>query len=228
MKSLGNRITGNFNKKDINYKPNRNLEDLINLTCESISYEEYQNSKFSKPPYSFTVLNGSMHWEDSSKISTPQEWLGIYRYAPDYGKHWKSLPVDCFKHCRSGNVLDFGAGVGTPWINIPEEVTLYLYEANLQMANELKEIYQSHHNVIVVTSFKDIKDVKFDYIYSHDVIEHVRYVNEHLDILYYLGNDKNCIYNLLVDVGFSPNHVLNLHKDSILNNFWSSQIAFGK
>ena len=151
MKDLGSRITGNFNKKDINYKPNGNLEDLINLTCESITYEEYQNSKFSKPPYSFTVLNGSRHWEDSSQVSTPQEWLGIYKYAPDYGKHWKSLPVECNNYCESGNVLDFGAGVGAPWVSIPEEVTLYLYEANLQMANELKETYKELLNVIVVT-----------------------------------------------------------------------------
>ena len=92
------------------------------------------------------------------------------------------------------------------------------------MVSKLKESYKSSPNVKIISDFNEIINIKFDHIYSKDVLEHVRYINEHLKILYYLGNN-NCSYNILIDDASSDGHVLNLYPDTVLKTgFWTGEI----
>ena len=158
-----------------------------------------------------------------AKKATIKEWLSIYRHSKEYG-NWE-VNTRTLSETSFGNVLDFGAGVGEPWkiSSINENTHLYLLEANLKMASELEETYKSLNNVTIVTSLQDIKHLKFSLIYSNDVLEHVRYVNEHLDIFWHLG-DTNCLNHHIIDYGLAEGHVLNLHQDTIINKFWENYI----
>jgi hypothetical protein len=203
-----------FNKSEIELTLSQPLLELIELVSNSYTLKEYEDSKFN--PLKF-YGNGINDWGEFNKTTTPTEWLSIYKYSKEYG-NWSSTSKSCNPSWK-GNILDFGAGSGTPWINIHPGMTLYLLEANLFLANGLKETYSTYSNVKVINSLKEVSNIKFDYIYSKDVLEHVRYINEHLNILYYLGN-IDCAYSLEIDEAPSPGHVLNLHKDSIIDSFW--------
>ena len=203
-----------FNKTQIDLSPKQSLSKLINLVSDSLTLKEYEESKFN--PLKF-YGGGPSDWGEFNTTTTPVEWLSIYKYSKEYG-NWSTSTNAC-NPTWEGNVLDFGAGSGTPWNNIPPNVTLYLLEANLILADGLKETYSTYNNVKVITSLKEISNIQFNHIYSKDVLEHVRYINEHLDILYYLGN-ADCTYSLEIDEAPSPGHVLNLHNDSIIDSFW--------
>jgi hypothetical protein len=203
-----------FNKSQIELSPNQPLSKLIDLVSDSLTLNEYEESKFN--PLKF-YGNGPNDWGNFNEITSPIEWLSIYKYSKEYG-NWSTITNPCNPSWK-GNILDFGAGSGTPWSNINPDITLYLLEANLILAKGLKETYNIYDNVKIITSLKEISDIKFDFIYSKDVLEHVRYINEHLDILYYLGN-PDCTYFLEIDESPSPGHVLNLHTDSTMNSFW--------
>jgi hypothetical protein len=204
-------------KKDeiLSFPQVKSLKKLVNLVTNSFTLQEYEQSRFNLLKF---YGNGTNDWEEFNKITTPKEWLSIYKYSKEYG-NWSTITNSC-DSSWNGNILDFGAGAGLPWNNIHSNMNLYLLEANLTIAEKLKETYSSYDNVKVITSFKEILNVKFNYIYSKDVLEHVRYINEHLDILYYLGN-QNCSYNLSIDPAPSGGHVLNLHPDTVINEFWS-------
>ena len=203
-----------FTKTQINLSPKQSLSKLIKLVSNSYSLKEYENSKFN--PLKF-FGNGDSDWGEFNKTTTPIEWLSIYKYSKEYG-NWSTSTNAC-NPTWEGNVLDFGAGSGTPWNNIPPNVTLYLLETNLLLADGLKETYSTYNNVKVITSLKEVSNIKFNHIYSKDVLEHVRYVNEHLDILYHLGN-PDCTYSLEIDEAPSPGHVLSLHPDTTIDSLW--------
>lgn len=201
-----------YNKNKIKkYGNEERLDELINLVSEFSTLEEYKNTSYYKDKnISFKGAGGN--WQNLNAKTTPKEWLSIYRYADEYG-NWKTKPNTCSPQWKNKKVLDFGAGAGTPWEGV-DGVNLYLLEANLHISSLLKKTYEPFSNVKVITTFKELpKDVRFDFIYSKDVLEHVRYINEHLEILYYLGNE-NCDYYLMIDEGPSAGHVINLHEDT--------------
>ena len=111
--------------------------------------------------------------------------------------------------------------------NIPKEIDLFLVEINLAAAEKLKRNYRQNSNVKIVTDLNDIKDIRFDFIYSKDTIEHVRYLNEHLNIFYILGK-PTCRYTIFLDNCPSEGHVYDLHEDTILNKFWLELYKFGR
>ena len=210
-----------FKKENIkDYTPSKSLESLIALVSETMTEEEYQNS-----PYGSQKFYGEVNvedWANNNKEANPRNWLSIYKFDKFYGSNWKSQPKACPQEWK-GNVLDFGAGPGTPWTDIREEFILYLLEANLVIADMLRESYKDYDNVKVVTSLLEVKDIQFNFIYSKEVIEHVRYTNEHFDIFYLLTKPEGeC--KLLIDPSPAPGHVYNLHEDSISNQFWSQYI----
>jgi 2-polyprenyl-3-methyl-5-hydroxy-6-metoxy-1,4-benzoquinol methylase len=210
-----------FKKENIiNFKTINKLENLIKLVTKTLTYKEYQKTDFYK-----MVLpgEGNSDWHKFFNYTTdPITWLSIYKYDKLYGSNWSSNSKS-MNLISKGNILDFGAGSGMPWVHIPDEVTLYLLEINLVLFNKLVENYASYKNVKVINSLNEIKTLKFDFIYSKDVLEHVRYVNEHLEILYHLGNDS-CQYYLDIDSSPAGTHVLNLHDDTIINDFWMKLI----
>lgn len=159
-------------------------------------------------------------WRSKNTTTTPKEWLSIYKYSEEYSVGWYSNPRDASQFEGMTNVMDFGAGVGTPWKNIPANTNLYLYEANLVACKNLKENYKNNSNVKVISSFKNLKNVKFDAIHSYDVLEHVRYLNEHLELFYLLGNN-GCLYHFIIDIGAAGGHVYDLHDDTHLSPDWS-------
>lgn len=206
-----------YNKTEIKeYKPESSLDVLIDLVSKSLTPEEYDKTEFSKMKLQG---NGSSDWHRFfNSTLDPITWLSIYKYDKLYGSNWTTTPKS-MNLISGGNVLDFGAGSGTPWVDIPDTIHLYLLEANLVLFDRLVANYSNNKNVTVINSFYDIKSLKFDYVYSKDVLEHVRYVNEHLDILYYLGNEQ-CSYYLDIDTASAGTHVLNLHLDTTINDFW--------
>ena len=211
-----------YNKNQIKkYGNEEKLDELINLVSEFSTLEEYKNTSYYKDK-NINFKGGGGNWQDLNAKTTPKEWLSIYRYADEYG-NWKSKPNTCSPLWKNKSVLDFGAGSGTPWEGV-SGVNLYLLEANLGLSSLLKKTYEPFPNVRVITTFKELpKGIRFDFIYSKDVLEHVRYINEHLEILYYLGNE-NCDYNLIIDNVPSGGHVINLHEDTIIKtNFWSDK-----
>ena len=162
-----------FNKSEIELTLSQPLLELIELVSNSYTLKEYEDSKFN--PLKF-YGNGINDWGEFNKTTTPTEWLSIYKYSKEYG-NWSSTSKSCNPSWK-GNILDFGAGSGTPWINIHPGMTLYLLEANLFLANGLKETYSTYSNVKVINSLKEVSNIKFDYIYSKDVLEHVRYIRQ--------------------------------------------------
>jgi hypothetical protein len=210
-----------FKKEDVvGVKTTNKLENLIKLVTKTLTYEEYEKTDFSRMQL---PGEGASDWHKFfNRTTDPATWLSIYKYDKLYGSNWysNSKPMDLISE---GNVLDFGAGSGTPWISVPDNVTLYLLEVNLVLSNKLIENYSGYKNVKVVNSLDEIKTLKFDFIYSKDVLEHVRYVNEHLEILYHLGNES-CQYYLDIDSAPAGTHVLNLHDDTIISDFWMKYV----
>jgi len=207
----------------------KSLDELINLVDKSLTLEQYKKFR-SKKNYNFIGEGYNQRWNDCNLNATPEEWLSIYKYSDEYNNFKQApnrIPQEWVKgHNVWGsnfkNILDFGAGPGEPWSikSIDSNVNLYLLEANLSIANNLKEKYKwDCDNVHVVTSFQEIKHIKFNYIYSRDVIEHVRNLNEHLDLLYHLGAEDAC-YFYKIDGQPNPVHVLHLHNDTKINDFW--------
>jgi hypothetical protein len=193
------------------------VRELISLVSDSYTAEEYEKSRFDTLKL---YGNGPNDWGELNKTITPKEWFSLYRYSKEYG-NFTTITNSYNFNVRQGNVLDFGAGSGLPWVDIPSEVTLYLLEANLVLAERLKNTYSEYTNVKVVTLLEEIADIRFDYVYSKDVLEHVRYINEHLNILYHLGN-LECQYDLMIDTAPSGGHVLNLYGDTTIDSFWTS------
>ena len=239
--------------KSIEELPNENsLGDLLKTVTNWYSpkiWEKIKEEKYSD--YNFCGAGGT--WKNSNQSATSKEWVSIYRHSAIYSDNWLTSTLNLKntlkRHCPSlvetepfinfgpdlltqtgyqpeGNVLDFGAGVGKPWVDIPEKITLFMLEINIAASKKLKEVYKDDTNVRIVTDLNSIKDIRFDWIYSKDVLEHVRHINEHLDIFYILGK-KTCRYNLLIDIGSSRGHVYGLHKDSELNPFWNKLYNYG-
>ena len=211
-----------FNKNEIKpYGDETKLQELLDLVSEYSTLKEYKKfrSKYKNNNY---TGEGASNWNNSNVLCTPKEWLSIYRYADEYG-NWLSKTNTCNPAWKNKTVLDFGAGSGTPWEGV-DDVNLYLLEANLGLSSLLKKTYEPFSNVKIVTTLNELpKDIKFDYIYSNDVLEHVRYINEHLEILYYLGNET-CNYDLIIDEAPSGGHVLNLHEDTKIKTiFWDDK-----
>jgi len=212
-----------YNKNQIKkYGDEKKLNELIDLVSECSTLKEYKKfrSKYKDNNY---AGEGASNWNNSNSLCTPKEWLAIYKYADEYG-NWSSKTQICGPAWKDKTVLDFGAGSGTPWSGDIDGVDLYLLEANLGISSLLKKRYESFPNVKIITTFKELpKDIKFDYIYSKNVLEHVRYLNEHLEILYYLGNE-NCDYWLQIDPNPMGGHVMNLHEDTkIKTQFWNDK-----
>jgi hypothetical protein len=139
-----------FEKNTITSFPQtKSLEELIDLVVDSYTLQEYEQSKFN--PLKF-YGNGPNDWGEFNKITTPKEWLSIYKYSKEYG-NWNTYTNSCDLSWK-GNILDFGAGSGIPWNGISSNINLYLYEANLAIAEKLEDYYYSYKNVKVVTSFK--------------------------------------------------------------------------
>jgi len=214
------RIILNYTKDSIkDYTPSKDLKSLIEMVSEVMSEEEYRQHELNKLKFKG---EGDGDWTNENRTVTSKEWLSLYKYDQHYG-NWRSQPQVC-PSAWKGNILDFGAGSGTPWVEIRDDFNLYLVEANLLLAEGLRESYKNYPNVKVVGSLKEVEDVKFDYIYSKDVVEHVRFVDEHFDIFYMLLN-PNGHCNLLIDASPSGGHVWNLHEDTTPNPFWSQYIS---
>ena len=210
------RLKLNFTKTKSKINPDtRTYEELSNLVLECMPEDEYKKWESKRG----TVGAHSHQWSQFNISTTPKEWLSIYRYSQEYATSWETSTLPC-KDYWNGNVLDFGAGVGRPWEIPSDNINLYMYEANLYMVDILKENYKNQPNVKIVNTFNDIKDIKFNHIFSSDVIEHVRYVNEHLSLLWLLG-DENCQYELIIDKGAAGGHVLYLHLDTNINSWWN-------
>ncbi len=211
------KINLNFLKTKEKTNPDtRTYEELLGLVLEYMPEDEYKKWEGKRGK----VGAYSHEWPEFNNTTTPKEWLSIYRYSQTYAASTiktKSLPC---KDYWNGNVLDFGAGGGKPWGIPSDNINLYMYEANLYMVDFLKENYKNQPNVKIVNTFNDIKDIKFNHIFSCDVLEHVRYINEHLSLLWLLG-DENCKYELIIDVGSAGGHVLNLHADTKINSWWN-------
>ena len=215
------------------------LDSLLKLVTNWYSPKEWEKLRIKKfDDYKFSGVKGI--WKDSNLKTTAKEWLSIYRYSNDYADNWNSDSQnldrlltayeeshEILRYKRKANVLDFGAGVGRPWENIPEEIDLFLVEVNLAAAEKLKTNYRQNSNVKIVTDLNDIKDIRFDFIYSKDTIEHVRYLNEHLNIFYILGK-PTCRYTIFLDNCPSEGHVYDLHEDTVLNKFWLELYKFGR
>ena len=233
--------------KSIEELPNEeSLGDLLKTVTNWYSPKMWKKIKEEKySDYSFSGAGGI--WKNSNQSATSEEWVSIYRHSAIYSDNWLTSTLNLRqmlkRYCPTiveidnmnphptgyqpeGNVLDFGAGVGKPWEDIPEKITLFLLEINIEAAKKLKEEYKDNTNVVIVTDINSIKDIRFDWIYSKDVLEHIRHINEHLDIFYILGK-KTCIYNLIVDIGGAAGHVYGLHKDSKLNSFWNKLYNYG-
>ena len=216
-------MTGRFRlgyKKDSTMKiPNdKSLDELINLIEDSITFDEYVKFK-SKGDFNFPG-EGTGNWNDCNINASPKEWLAIYKFSEEYN-NWAVRDKLSIPQHWDGNILDFGAGSGVPWNpeSIKSDINLYLFEINMSIVNDIKKQYTNFENVHIVSSFQDIKHLKFNYIHSRDVIEHVRHVNEHLDVLYHLGAD-NSYHWYKIDGQPQPGHVLNLHSDTMITEFW--------
>lgn len=92
---------------------------------------------------------------------------------------------------KNKNVLDFGCGCGV--------IFKYLYERNCEITGCENKFYQLSKDIadklkIQLTLYKralsEITDIKFDYIFALDVLEHVQDLNEVIDNFLKLSHEK--------------------------------------
>ena len=170
---------------------------------------------------SFDFTSSGGLWEVISKNNIPSNiWRGIYKHSDQY------FHVDGYNYTHPTDtnikaVLDFGIAC-SPLGVTSDEIEYYFVELNTAMWKYNKEKYQDHKNVHVIQNLSEIPDnVRFDYVQANDSLEHVKYINEHLYVLYYYGN-TDCLYNLRIDEHPGGAHILNISKDTKIDSVWIS------
>ena len=190
----------------------KKIEDTA--TIEEVK-KFYQSEDLYFPPQD---IPGNL-WEYRKKETTPRIWRGVYKYADVYGKsEWKE-PAAKFEYNtdqKNINILDFGAGADRK-PQIYTDKNYYLVELNNWTFYKLKEYYKNMNNVFVFQNLSDVLSVKFDLIWSHDALEHVRLLNEHLNILYRICNRDGILDLHISSQGeCGGGHVYGIFKDSLV------------
>jgi len=163
--------------------------------------------------------NADGNWEYKKEEVSPELWRAVYKYSDEYG----SYPHSTYSYLNEWlntdlNILDFGCG---PNPNIPRQFgcNLYLVELNDKSRELITQNYR-FKNVYCFENLSDVfkLDIKFDVIFTKDVIEHVRYVNEHLYVLYLLCKEDGLFYVHYPYGDHQGNHVSTLYNDTIIRD----------
>jgi len=166
-------------------------------------------------------------WEYRKDEVSPELWRAVYKYSDEYGQFDHSqyddddfgprFAEDDFK------ILDFGCGPnpigwGGPSHNLihTSHCQFHLVELNDFARNKIEERFGMHSRVFIYENLSEVfnSNVKFDIVYSRDVLEHVRYINEHLYVLYLLCKNNGYIYTKFPYDHKSGGHVSGLYEDT--------------
>jgi len=192
-------------------------KELLDLV-EQISTEEEFKQFYNKENHVFTSQTTD---NDDWKYRKSEVPPGIWRYIAVHSKEYADGHGHYYmeKHESKDNklkILNFGCG---PNIEIIDDTNVYyILDINKEIIKRLKRRFINKTNVIVLGSLSEAFElgIMFDFIYSHETLEHVRFLNEHIQLLYRSCSDSGLLYlSFPIDNECSA-HVVNLFEDTIL------------
>mgnify|MGYP005865041747 CR=1 FL=1 len=193
------------------------LESLL-LKIEEISSKEEFNAFYRKENPVFNATGENSDWFYRKSEVPAKIWRYIAVHSKEYADEAGHLPYKMENHIsdKKLRILNFGCG---PNIEIEDENNVYyILDVNLEIIRKLKRRFINKTNVIVLSSLSEAFDLgrKFDYIYSHETLEHVRFLNEHIQLLYRLCKDDGYLHLSFPIDNTCGAHIVNLFEDTIL------------
>lgn len=192
------------------------LEDLLNLV-EQISTEQEFKEFYGKENPIFTSQTTDDDWQYRKNEVPPSIWRYIVvnskEYADGHGYYYMEKHDNTGKKLR---ILNFGCG---PNIEIIDDYNkYYILDINIEIIKRLLHKYRNKSNIIVLRSLSEAFElsVQFDYIYSHKTLEHVRFLNEHIQLLYRLCADNGSLHLSFSLDNTCGAHAINLFEDTKL------------
>src|SRR3989304_10013852 len=206
-------------EKDILFEKN-NISEILEKIEKIATWEDikvfYENEK---PVFGATGLNDQ--WVYKKDVVSPEMWRAIYKYSYEYGSVMHS---NCDYHNVDENILsnenckllDFGSGPN-PTIANNYACQFYLVKINDTSVINLKKGFKNRSNIKIFNCLSDVVklNIKFDVAFSSETLEHVRYINEHLYILYNLCKEDGQFYLQYPFDHDCGGHVYGLYKDTI-------------
>jgi len=225
------------NKNELKYIEEHFLNFDIENTLKKIektSTKQKIKEIFGEDSY-FGATSDDQFWNhEAKKTLTSDVWRAIYKYSDEYGTydHTQNYNNVFDEYSLNPNVkiLDFGCGpnplgfgsgdetYGFPYFINRCKCEFHLVELNDFSRQQIKKRFAEYSNVYVYENLSELfeKNLKFDVVHTKDCLEHVRYINEHLYLLYLLCLDKGVILYTFPYGTHEAGHVSTLYEDTIL------------
>lgn len=189
------------------------LLDKIEKTCTD---EEFK--LFYKDNNLNFVAGNDTSWNYKKTEVSPALLRYLYINRKEYGNPHIHIPYT-LKYSKENikkRILDFGCGSS---VNVDDNYNkYYLLDINKEIITILKRKFINYSNVIILSSLSEAFDLgfQFDIVRSTETLEHVRFLNEHIQLLYRLCKDDGLLYLSFPLEHNTSNHVANLFEDTKL------------
>lgn len=193
-------------------------EELLNLVEQICTEQEFKDFYGKENPIFTSQTSDKDDWNYRKNEVPPPIWRYIAvnskEYADGHGYYYMEKHTD--PKNKKLRILNFGCG---PNIEIRDDYNIYyILDINKEIIKRLKQRFINKSNVIVLGSLTEAFDTgrTFDYIYSHETLEHVRFLNEHIQLLYRLCSNSGSLHLSFPIDNTCSAHVINLFEDTKL------------